>query len=80
MKVSLLLFQDLENVQLQLEEVRFFDLFGYSEEAAAWQCFMCNNPEKATGTQGTAGTKVPCSGWGKGKPNSPVAVLIAILH
>ncbi|XP_005525191.1 PREDICTED: ventricular zone-expressed PH domain-containing protein homolog 1 isoform X2 [Pseudopodoces humilis] len=41
--------QDLENVQMHLEEVRFFDLFGYSEEAGAWQCFMCNNPEKATG-------------------------------
>ncbi|NXM64244.1 MELT protein, partial [Illadopsis cleaveri] len=41
--------KDLENIQMQLEEVRFFDLFGYSEEAAAWQCFMCNNPEKATG-------------------------------
>lgn len=34
---------------MHLEEVRFFDLFGYSEEAGAWQCFMCNNPEKATG-------------------------------
>ncbi|NXO31591.1 MELT protein, partial [Cisticola juncidis] len=41
--------KDLEKVQLQLQEVRFFDLFGYSEEAGAWQCFMCNNPEKATG-------------------------------
>ncbi|XP_062355212.1 ventricular zone-expressed PH domain-containing protein homolog 1 isoform X2 [Cinclus cinclus] len=41
--------QDLEKVQMHLEEVRFFDLFGYSEEAGAWQCFMCNNPEKATG-------------------------------
>ncbi|NXB47385.1 MELT protein, partial [Leucopsar rothschildi] len=41
--------KDLEKVQMQLEEVRFFDLFGYSEEAGAWQCFMCNNPEKATG-------------------------------
>ncbi|XP_041323547.1 ventricular zone-expressed PH domain-containing protein homolog 1 isoform X2 [Pyrgilauda ruficollis] len=41
--------QELENVQMHLEEVRFFDLFGYSEEAGAWQCFMCNNPEKATG-------------------------------
>ncbi|NXO64479.1 MELT protein, partial [Phainopepla nitens] len=41
--------KDLENVQRHLEEVRFFDLFGYSEEAGAWQCFMCNNPEKATG-------------------------------
>ncbi|NWV85024.1 MELT protein, partial [Dasyornis broadbenti] len=40
--------KDLENVQMHLEEVRFFDLFGYSEEAGAWQCFMCNNPEKAT--------------------------------
>ncbi|XP_054242054.1 ventricular zone-expressed PH domain-containing protein homolog 1 isoform X1 [Indicator indicator] len=39
--------KDLEHVQMQLEEVRFFDLFGYSEEAGAWQCFMCNNPEKA---------------------------------
>ncbi|NXS37921.1 MELT protein, partial [Pomatostomus ruficeps] len=41
--------KDLENVQLHLEEVRFFDLFGYSEEAGAWQCFMCNNPERAAG-------------------------------
>ncbi|NXO85798.1 MELT protein, partial [Sitta europaea] len=41
--------KDLEHIQLHLEEVRFFDLFGYSEEAGAWQCFMCNNPEKATG-------------------------------
>ncbi|KAL2301402.1 hypothetical protein Nmel_011973 [Mimus melanotis] len=47
--LSLLPPQDLEKVQLQLEEVRFFDLFGYSEEAGAWQCFMCNNPEKAAG-------------------------------
>ncbi|XP_068263037.1 ventricular zone-expressed PH domain-containing protein homolog 1 isoform X2 [Nyctibius grandis] len=39
--------QDLDHVQMHLEEVRFFDLFGYSEEAGAWQCFMCNNPEKA---------------------------------
>ncbi|NXQ56556.1 MELT protein, partial [Anthoscopus minutus] len=41
--------KDLESAQMHLEEVRFFDLFGYSEEAGAWQCFMCNNPEKATG-------------------------------
>ncbi|NXY09824.1 MELT protein, partial [Pteruthius melanotis] len=40
--------KDLEDVQMHLEEVRFFDLFGYSEEAGAWQCFMCNNPERAT--------------------------------
>ncbi|XP_007427278.1 ventricular zone-expressed PH domain-containing protein homolog 1 [Python bivittatus] len=40
--------KDLDHVQLHLEEVRFFDLFSYSEEAGAWQCFMCNNPEKAT--------------------------------
>ncbi|XP_051482719.1 ventricular zone-expressed PH domain-containing protein homolog 1 isoform X1 [Apus apus] len=40
--------KDLEHVQMHLEEVRFFDLFGYSEEAGAWQCFMCNNPERAT--------------------------------
>ncbi|KAM6122160.1 ventricular zone-expressed PH domain-containing protein homolog 1 isoform 2-T2 [Pterocles gutturalis] len=40
--------QDLDHVQMHLEEVRFFDLFGYSEEAGTWQCFMCNNPEKAT--------------------------------
>ncbi|XP_068263035.1 ventricular zone-expressed PH domain-containing protein homolog 1 isoform X1 [Nyctibius grandis] len=39
--------KDLDHVQMHLEEVRFFDLFGYSEEAGAWQCFMCNNPEKA---------------------------------
>ncbi|NXI16832.1 MELT protein, partial [Irena cyanogastra] len=41
--------KELEAVQMHLEEVRFFDLFGYSEEAGAWQCFMCNNPEKAAG-------------------------------
>ncbi|NXF77117.1 MELT protein, partial [Sclerurus mexicanus] len=40
--------KDLEHVRMHLEEVRFFDLFGYSEEAGAWQCFMCNHPEKAT--------------------------------
>ncbi|NXM30624.1 MELT protein, partial [Oxyruncus cristatus] len=40
--------KDLDHVQMHLEDVRFFDLFGYSEEAGAWQCFMCNNPEKAT--------------------------------
>ncbi|XP_077204712.1 ventricular zone-expressed PH domain-containing protein homolog 1 isoform X1 [Paroedura picta] len=40
--------KDLDHVQIHLEEVRFFDLFGYSEETRAWQCFMCNNPEKAT--------------------------------
>ncbi|XP_048362883.1 ventricular zone-expressed PH domain-containing protein homolog 1 [Sphaerodactylus townsendi] len=45
---SLFVEQDLDHVQIHLEEVRFFDLFGYSEEARAWQCFMCNNPEKAT--------------------------------
>uniref|UniRef100_A0A8C0P1B6 Ventricular zone expressed PH domain containing 1 n=1 Tax=Canis lupus familiaris TaxID=9615 RepID=A0A8C0P1B6_CANLF len=40
--------QDLDQVQLHLEEVRFFDVFGFSEAAGAWQCFMCNNPDKAT--------------------------------
>ncbi|KAM6305267.1 ventricular zone-expressed PH domain-containing protein homolog 1 [Aegotheles albertisi] len=40
--------KDLDHVQMHLEEVRFFDLFGYSEEAGTWQCFMCNHPEKAT--------------------------------
>ncbi|XP_072474740.1 ventricular zone-expressed PH domain-containing protein homolog 1 isoform X1 [Notamacropus eugenii] len=40
--------KDVDQVQQHLEEVRFFDLFGFSEEAGAWQCFMCNNPEKAT--------------------------------
>uniref|UniRef100_A0A4W6E8F8 Ventricular zone expressed PH domain-containing 1 n=1 Tax=Lates calcarifer TaxID=8187 RepID=A0A4W6E8F8_LATCA len=40
--------KDLDSLQLQLEEVRFFDLFGYSEEEGSWLCFMCNNPEKAT--------------------------------
>ncbi|KAJ7396731.1 Ventricular zone-expressed PH domain-containing protein 1 [Pitangus sulphuratus] len=46
--------KDLDHVQMHLEEVRFFDLFGYSEEAGAWQCFMCNNPEKATDTLASA--------------------------
>ncbi|XP_013912632.1 PREDICTED: ventricular zone-expressed PH domain-containing protein homolog 1 [Thamnophis sirtalis] len=40
--------KDLDHVQSHLEEVRFFDLFSYNEEAGAWQCFMCNNPDKAT--------------------------------
>ncbi|KAL6116334.1 veph1 [Pungitius sinensis] len=40
--------KDLNSLQIQLEEVRFFDLFGYSEEEEGWLCFMCNNPEKAT--------------------------------
>ncbi|XP_034080458.1 ventricular zone-expressed PH domain-containing protein [Gymnodraco acuticeps] len=39
--------KDLDSLQVQLDEVRFFDLFGYSEEGG-WLCFMCNNPEKAT--------------------------------
>lgn len=46
-----MLFQDLELVLKHLEEVRFFDLFGYSEETGSWLCFMCNNPEKATGNK-----------------------------
>ncbi|XP_058243773.1 ventricular zone-expressed PH domain-containing protein isoform X2 [Hemibagrus wyckioides] len=40
--------KDLDSLQIHLEEVRFFDLFGYSQEEGAWLCFMCNNPEKAT--------------------------------
>ncbi|KAI6055038.1 ventricular zone-expressed PH domain-containing protein homolog 1 isoform X1 [Marmota monax] len=40
--------KDLDQVQLHLEEVRFFDVFGFSEAAGAWQCFMCNNPERAS--------------------------------
>uniref|UniRef100_A0A3P9KTL7 Ventricular zone expressed PH domain-containing 1 n=1 Tax=Oryzias latipes TaxID=8090 RepID=A0A3P9KTL7_ORYLA len=40
--------KELENLQIQLEEVRFFDLFGYREDQRSWLCFMCNNPEKAT--------------------------------
>uniref|UniRef100_A0A8C2ZLN8 Ventricular zone expressed PH domain-containing 1 n=1 Tax=Cyclopterus lumpus TaxID=8103 RepID=A0A8C2ZLN8_CYCLU len=40
--------KELDRLQTQLEEVRFFDLFGYSEEEGGWLCFMCNNPEKAT--------------------------------
>ncbi|KAK7882874.1 hypothetical protein WMY93_029048 [Mugilogobius chulae] len=40
--------KDLDSLQTQLEEVRFFDLFGFSEEHRGWLCFMCNNPEKAT--------------------------------
>ncbi|KFV62567.1 Ventricular zone-expressed PH domain-containing protein 1 [Dryobates pubescens] len=41
--------KELDHVQRHLEEVRFFDLFSYSKEAGAWQCFMCNNPERAAG-------------------------------
>uniref|UniRef100_A0AAV2J753 PH domain-containing protein n=1 Tax=Knipowitschia caucasica TaxID=637954 RepID=A0AAV2J753_KNICA len=40
--------KDFHSLQTQLEEVRFFDLFGPSEEHRGWLCFMCNNPEKAT--------------------------------
>ncbi|MBN3299726.1 MELT protein, partial [Amia calva] len=40
--------KDLDTLQAHLEDVRFFDLFGYSEETGGWLCFMCNNPEKAT--------------------------------
>ncbi|XP_041732805.1 ventricular zone-expressed PH domain-containing protein [Coregonus clupeaformis] len=40
--------KDLDSLQIHLEEVRFFDLFGFSEEEGSWLCFMCNNPEKAT--------------------------------
>uniref|UniRef100_A0A3B4XXV9 Ventricular zone expressed PH domain-containing 1 n=1 Tax=Seriola lalandi dorsalis TaxID=1841481 RepID=A0A3B4XXV9_SERLL len=43
--------KDLDSLQIQLEDVRFFDLFGYSEEEGGWLCFMCNNPEKATVNQ-----------------------------
>ncbi|XP_077146805.1 ventricular zone-expressed PH domain-containing protein homolog 1 [Ranitomeya variabilis] len=39
--------KDLDLIHTHLEEVRFFDLFGYSEETGSWLCFMCNNPEKA---------------------------------
>uniref|UniRef100_W5M6E4 Ventricular zone expressed PH domain-containing 1 n=1 Tax=Lepisosteus oculatus TaxID=7918 RepID=W5M6E4_LEPOC len=40
--------KDLEALHTRLEEARFYDLFGYSEETGGWLCFMCNNPEKAT--------------------------------
>lgn len=82
--ISVLPPQDLEKVQMHLEEVRFFDLFGYSEETGAWQCFMCNNPEKATGTQGSclcwAGCVIMVGRGEKDKPSCPVAILIGILH
>ncbi|KAM9697321.1 ventricular zone-expressed PH domain-containing protein homolog 1 isoform 3-T3 [Dama dama] len=47
-QIMFLFQQDLDQVRLHLEEVRFFDVFGFSEAAGAWQCFMCNNPERAT--------------------------------
>ncbi|KAM9441637.1 ventricular zone-expressed PH domain-containing protein-like [Salvelinus alpinus] len=40
--------KDLDSLQILLEEVRFFDLFGFSEEEGSWLCYMCNNPEKAS--------------------------------
>ncbi|KAM9452339.1 ventricular zone-expressed PH domain-containing protein isoform 2-T2 [Salvelinus alpinus] len=43
--------KDLDNLQIHLQEVRFFDLFGFSEEEeeeGSWLCYMCNNPEKAS--------------------------------
>ncbi|MGH0137617.1 UNVERIFIED_CONTAM: hypothetical protein FKN15_020301 [Acipenser sinensis] len=47
-QIILLFHQDLDSVQKHLKEVRFFDLFGHSEETGGWLCFMCINPEKAT--------------------------------
>ncbi|XP_053729692.1 ventricular zone-expressed PH domain-containing protein isoform X3 [Synchiropus splendidus] len=41
--------KDLDSLQSQLEDVRFFDLFGFSAEEGAWLCFMCNHPDKAAG-------------------------------
>ncbi|XP_065102705.2 ventricular zone-expressed PH domain-containing protein [Paramisgurnus dabryanus] len=41
--------KDVDSLQVFLEEVRFFDLFSYNEEEGGWLCFMCSNPEKATG-------------------------------
>ncbi|XP_049630403.1 ventricular zone-expressed PH domain-containing protein homolog 1 isoform X2 [Suncus etruscus] len=47
-RLMFLFHQDLDQLQLRLEEVRFFDVFGLSEASAgSWQCFMCNNPERA---------------------------------
>ncbi|TNN01644.1 hypothetical protein fugu_011026 [Takifugu bimaculatus] len=43
--------KDLDSLQIELEEVRFLDLFAYSEEGGGWLCFMCSNPEKATGVK-----------------------------
>uniref|UniRef100_A0A8C7VP55 PH domain-containing protein n=1 Tax=Oncorhynchus mykiss TaxID=8022 RepID=A0A8C7VP55_ONCMY len=40
--------KDLDSLQIHLQEVRFFHLFGFSEEEGSWLCYMCNNPEKAT--------------------------------
>ncbi|XP_016346373.1 ventricular zone-expressed PH domain-containing protein-like [Sinocyclocheilus anshuiensis] len=40
--------RDVDSLQMYLEEVRFFDLFSYTEEEGGWLCFMCSNPEKAT--------------------------------
>ncbi|XP_062860989.1 ventricular zone-expressed PH domain-containing protein [Trichomycterus rosablanca] len=40
--------KELDGVQIHLEEVRFFDLFSYSQDEGGWLCFMCSNPEKAT--------------------------------
>ncbi|NXU58883.1 MELT protein, partial [Turnix velox] len=56
--------KELEQVQTHLEEVRFFDLFGYSEEAGTWQCFMCNNPDKATGRWAPPSPWAVCGGGG----------------
>ncbi|XP_056906148.1 ventricular zone-expressed PH domain-containing protein isoform X4 [Takifugu flavidus] len=49
--IMLLQLQDLDSLQIELEEVRFLDLFAYSEEGGGWLCFMCSNPEKATGVK-----------------------------
>ncbi|NP_997996.1 ventricular zone-expressed PH domain-containing protein [Danio rerio] len=40
--------KDVDSLQMYLEDVRFFDLFSYSEDKGGWLCFMCSNPEKAT--------------------------------
>lgn len=74
--------QDLDQVQLHLEEVRFFDVFGFSEAAGAWQCFMCNNPERATGespppSPGYSESRVPLGLQGCRNPTTLVGFLLA---
>ncbi|XP_035697517.1 ventricular zone-expressed PH domain-containing protein-like isoform X2 [Branchiostoma floridae] len=41
--------RDQEMLHGQLDEVRFFDLFSYDQSEDNWECFMCSNPDKATG-------------------------------
>uniref|UniRef100_A0A8C7CRR4 Ventricular zone expressed PH domain containing 1 n=1 Tax=Oncorhynchus kisutch TaxID=8019 RepID=A0A8C7CRR4_ONCKI len=44
--------KDLDSLQIHLQEVRFFHLFGFSEEEGSWLCYMCNKPREVVNEDG----------------------------